>query len=617
MKFRNSLRSSLKSALITRSQHAASKQVIHLRLDSLEERLQPAINSYMTSEGSLVIMGTELNDQIVLTTSIHAGTPSLEVQGSYGSVPYSAWFPLANFKYPGVKFYGKAGDDYFINLVGFYSEAYGSSGNDTLFGGANIDYLSGGDGDDYLNGFGESDKIIGGTGNDSIYGSDGDDALFGQQGRDSIFGEFGNDEIHGDSDSDLIYGGDGDDELHGGSGTDMISGGNGNDVIHGGTGADLIDGVTGHDEIYGGSGDDSLYGGDGNDTVSGQGGRDTVYAGDGNDIVYGGDNADYLYGESGNDSLSGNKGGDRLYGGLGVDSLSGGSGNDGLFAGFQNNETLFGGAGDDRFLRWQSRGIIQDPTGRDAQMMFVNGDQSWDEDEIELADEAFHRIQIVERFRALRDPVINSPLEFVNGSLKAGALGDNHAPPQVSFHFNWPELRWDVDVSFDRTITIADWDPNDPSEAINTFIHEVGHNWDPAVTAEDYEKFRDDYDNILQGGIFVWPAISKALTPYYSTRVWKSFLSTSSWLYKPLSTYNHLQGSFDGEYSNWYYGESLAGSFLDGGYGALNPYEDWATAFAERIMQNFGDTDSIFQAATGNTKRLLQKKLDLIDARFG
>ena len=78
-------------------------------------------------------------------------------------------------------------------------------------------------------------------GNDTLGGGAGIDFLFGNDGRDLLIGNGGNDYLHGGNGRDTLLGGDGRDELHGGNGDDVLVGGAGNDVLRGGDGEDVAE----------------------------------------------------------------------------------------------------------------------------------------------------------------------------------------------------------------------------------------------------------------------------------------------------------------------------------------------------------------------------------------
>lgn len=246
----------------------------------------------------------------------------------------------------------------------------GTSGNDTLLGGDENDYIRGFDGDDNLSGGAGSDTLVGSngadtlsgglgndslrgwSGNDSLSGDQGDDILFGGSGDDTLTDTEGNNSLHGGNGNDTLVGGTGDDSLYGGDygsvgdDNDLVSGGDGNDYIAGVGGNDTLDGGLGDDQVYGDSGNDIAYGGDGADIVSGGEGDDTLYGGDGNDTVSGYHRVSTSYGNQGNNQVFGEAGDDQVNGGTGNDLLDGGDGNDTL-TGNEGQDTLRGGSGED------------------------------------------------------------------------------------------------------------------------------------------------------------------------------------------------------------------------------------------------------------------------------
>jgi len=251
--------------------------------------------------------------------------------------------------------------------------AFGGSGDDTLYGNAQANILSGMDGSDQLLGKSGDDELYGGDGNDDLRGGDGNDTLYGGDGQDELRGEGGDDILFGNAGDDELYGGNGNDALNGGNGNDILKGGSGddrlegrhgNDTLEGGAGNDTLEGWTGRDRLFGNDGndrlygqwaDDTLYGGAGNDYLDGGAandelhggvGDDTLYGGDGNDAMRGNQGHDRLFGEDGNDNLSGDLGNDLVVGGAGDDLLRGNRGHDRVHGGL-GNDVLYGGDGND------------------------------------------------------------------------------------------------------------------------------------------------------------------------------------------------------------------------------------------------------------------------------
>ncbi|MEO6309029.1 MAG: calcium-binding protein, partial [Nitrospiraceae bacterium] len=115
-----------------------------------------------------------------------------------------------------------------------------------------------------------ANTLDGGASNDIVHGGEGNDTLLGGSGDDTLLGGFGTDVLNAGSGHDVLNGGDGTDTLDGGAGDDQLLGGAGNDALTGGSGADQFTGGTGNDTLTGGSGND-LYNfsrGDGLDTIS-------------------------------------------------------------------------------------------------------------------------------------------------------------------------------------------------------------------------------------------------------------------------------------------------------------------------------------------------------------
>lgn len=246
----------------------------------------------------------------------------------------------------------------------------GTTGNDTITGGAGIDdTISGFAGDDVLGTTGspsDKDRIDGGSGNDTLFGGDGDDQLIGGSGNDSLDAGSGDDSLDGGPGNDILDGSFGNDDLIGGTGDDTLTGGGfGDNTLDGGDGNDSILGGTTEDLITGGSGNDSIDGGSNNDTIDGGDDNDTIAGGTGSDSITGGLGDDVLDGDDQNDRIDGGAGADTIDGGSGNDDLIGGTGDDFLDGGGFGDNTLDGGAGNDSILGGDTEDTITGGTGND------------------------------------------------------------------------------------------------------------------------------------------------------------------------------------------------------------------------------------------------------------
>ncbi|MBC2732440.1 S8 family serine peptidase [Thiobacillus sp.] len=184
--------------------------------------------------------------------------------------------------------------------------AYGNSGNDTLTGDANANWLVGGQGSDAFSAGAGDDMLIidaqdlqqnihAGDGNDmvQVVGADGVTLNLAQAEVEVAVGGTGNDVfIGGGRSSVFVRAGDGDDLIIGGAANDALSGENGNDFVDGGSGNDVIRGGRGLDQLLGGAGDDVIDGGLEDDRLSGGEGNDVLIGGSGDDVLDGGAGAD-------------------------------------------------------------------------------------------------------------------------------------------------------------------------------------------------------------------------------------------------------------------------------------------------------------------------------------
>ncbi|MBL9000272.1 MAG: hypothetical protein JNK25_03970 [Phycisphaerae bacterium] len=280
------------------------------------------------------------------------------------------------------------------------SQGFGVSGagdgNDSLSGGAGVDWLfgTGGTPDPTGQQF-QEDLLDGGDGNDYLDAGDGGDTARGNAGVDWIIGGRGDDQVDGGSESDVLWGDlphpgltwasfnlndngipqpptglptegqtvssamDGSDLLLGGSGADWLLAAGDRTVPNAGIRGDSLNGEAGHDYLDAGNGDDTAWGGRGSDFIRGGNGADFLYGGvtyagaglttdvnsirgeAGEDIIVGDVGVDHLWGGSEDDTLIGLAGGDDIWGGAGGDTIRGGAGHDHLYGGEVDN-----GAGD-------------------------------------------------------------------------------------------------------------------------------------------------------------------------------------------------------------------------------------------------------------------------------
>ena len=277
------------------------------------------------------------------------------------------------------------------------------AGNDTILGGAGVDWIYAGAGDDTIYGRGGNDRIVPGTGTDTIYGGGGIDRVYSTDLTDSVHDDPGGSELivapavtvppagpataddwhHADMAQTVtidVLGNDHDPNSDldpatlritrppaSGAARVTTAPDTGPTVqyVTAGTGGsdslayEICDrlgacstaevtitvGTTGC-TIIGTDAPETLYGTPGDDVICALGGNDTVYGLGGNDTIIGGPGNDTLYG--GDATLIGaTDGDDLLWGGPGDDTLYGGNGNDTLY-GAHGDDTLHGNRRDDR-----------------------------------------------------------------------------------------------------------------------------------------------------------------------------------------------------------------------------------------------------------------------------
>ena len=267
----------------------------------------------------------------------------------------------------------------------------GGVGNDLLRGGAGNDILRGGEGQDSVSYADFTSGVVIDLVGLAVTGAGGTDTLesieraFGSQGNDTIYGSTGAEILSGLDGVDTIYGGAGDDTIEGGKGADILRGDDGFDLASyagseegvqvtlqtngstpgTGIGGDAqndsllgFEGIVGsiHSDILVGNAEDNLLiGNGGNDFLEGGAGADELLGGDGADFaVYTGSNAgvtvnletgeatgghatgdtfdsiEYVIGSDHDDMITGDVLGNVIEGGLGADTLDGGEGMDAI-----------------------------------------------------------------------------------------------------------------------------------------------------------------------------------------------------------------------------------------------------------------------------------------------
>jgi RTX calcium-binding nonapeptide repeat (4 copies) len=336
---------------------------------------------------------------------------------------------------------------------------------------------------------------------------------------------------------------------------------------------------------FGNAGNDYLEGYDANDYFDGGSGSDTIKGYGGNDTIFGGSDSDKLYGGDGND---------RLMGGGGTDYLYGGAGNDGLIGGdLSDLDYLYGESGADRFLV-QSNDQVKDSSTQDATIAFRNGSSNWTERELEVVDQAFSEMQnATGNTRLLKDTTSSKNLIFQKENRSVDYAGLNSTTEVSEKYWDYYRFTWKTRyLRTDRLIQIRDFNETNNSEKLNamdTVIHEIGHNWDSSAE---------------RSGRGV------------AGSTWDSFIGISNW--RTSSTNNHFR-SGDG---SWYYSKAskdgFFGDVLPTGrgtslkYGKWNPREDWATTLEEyfKIRRESGPFGISGGIAGSGRDAYAQAKLD-------
>jgi Ca2+-binding RTX toxin-like protein len=211
---------------------------------------------------------------------------------------------------------GSAGADRLDGGAGFdvadYSDARGSQRIDLLSPQLNTNLAAG----DVHVGI---EGLIGGLGPDNLRGTTTDNILRGGGNVDWLFGRRGDDVLEGGVGDDVLLGGVGQDTLIGGAHRDRAQY---SESLQGLV-VDLRSPETNTGEAVGDvfDGIEDLAGSSFDDRLSGDDGANRLFGRDGSDALLGRDGADYLNGGSGRDTLDGGGGNDTLRGGTKGDTF--------------------------------------------------------------------------------------------------------------------------------------------------------------------------------------------------------------------------------------------------------------------------------------------------------
>lgn len=263
-------------------------------------------------------------------------------------------------------------------------------------------------------------------------------------------------------------------------------------------------------------------------------------------------------------TIFGRDGNDQLQGGTSVDYLYGGNGNDGLFGGKGSRDVLHGGSGADRFLQpqedyrpWYLFGftaqrdedVISDfSRNYDAELEFFDEEKDWTDREIRLVDDAFSMLHdVTGNTRLLRDSVRSDSLRFYRYRNESDQAGCGN----IACNYRSNHHIYVGDGTFSRD-----------SWAVQTIIHEIGHNWDDTSENSFVSAFR----------------------------------ATSDWIILPahIGSNIHVQAT-----NGWW---RLRNAEFAREYGGdTNPQEDFATAFAAYVMTVNDEPGYTYQMDTGTT----------------
>ncbi len=275
-------------------------------LDSLSERIVPAVTSTTFVGGILTVRCDNADDVVQITENLHHnilvnGQPVRDIMVQPDTT---------NTKE--IDVFGNGGNDRLEIRLPSYRGADlldGSDGMDTLIGGNGKSTLLGGPNDDIMDGVGGDDVLTGNGGNDLLVGGIGvnrirESANVGFVVTSGVMTGVGTDRF---AQINSV-------ELTGGSGSHTYD-----TRLFAGTA--LIDAGGGNDVIMTGPNDDTVFGGAGNDVILTGGGKNWAFGATGNDSIVGGANSDVLQGNEGDDTIQGAAGDDTLEGGADFDTL--------------------------------------------------------------------------------------------------------------------------------------------------------------------------------------------------------------------------------------------------------------------------------------------------------
>jgi autotransporter-associated beta strand protein len=269
-------------------------------------------------------LGLELENERTIISYIYANSIVLDTGDiSGGLLADTAVYVRPTFSMPvsatinGLQFGATAGTVYGLFVDGSYSQypitVNGSSGNDTLNGTGEGDYLDGGAGDDDVFDIWAGTSLLETAKGDTLLGSDGIDHLGESGGNSFLAGGAGNDTLTYTDRLNIYY-----PILQGGTGSNLITeiGGMGNIYINGPVpvagqdGDSTVDGTAADATIFGGAGTDTFSLGFGSITLPGTSfqtnnafGPSVIYFGTGRQYLYGGTGSDTVFGGTGQDLL--------------------------------------------------------------------------------------------------------------------------------------------------------------------------------------------------------------------------------------------------------------------------------------------------------------------------